>query len=107
MSIKHRATNLELSLASGVELSESERHRLLASERRCVTLVVLAERAPPVGLSDLAEAIAANDERVGGVDPDLVKSISIELHHRHLPKLDHLNLVDYVPETHRVEATRF
>lgn len=86
-----------------VNLSEAKRHALLASDRRRVLLGVLAEMAAPVDLSDLATAVGRAEQ--DAADSSL-EGISIALHHNHLPKLAEHAIVDYVPETNRVEAIR-
>lgn len=89
-----------------VTLNESERHELLASERRRLAVDVLCDLSAPVDLSDLAAEVASREQHAGRSDSDLVKTISIALHHKHLPKMGAFGLVDYVPETNTVEATR-
>lgn len=84
-------------------LSEDERNRLLASERRRVTLDVLADRTAPVSLRDLAAAVAAHEADVR-TDDEAVERVAITLHHVHLPKLAALGVVDYDADEARVES---
>lgn len=80
------------------ELSESDRHRLLADRRRRVLLDVLADRDGPVELTDLAATVAARED---GTDDERV---AIDLHHHHLPLLDDLGVVVYDPARNRILA---
>lgn len=103
----HEITNIsafDFGSTTLVDLNEAERHALLASDRRRVLLGVLAETEAPVDLSDLATAVGRAEQGSADSAPG---GISIALHHNHLPKLDEYALVDYVPETNRVEAIRF
>lgn len=90
-----------------VDLSETERHAILTSDRRRHLVRVLSEWSAPVGLSDLAAAVQQAEADTSGSNGASTDAISIELHHNHLPRLADVSLVDYVPETHRIEAIRF
>lgn len=81
-------------------LSEDERHRVLAAERRRVLLDVLAEREPPVHVEELAAAVADREEAV--VDQEAVQEVAVGLHHVHLPTLGACGVVDYDPDTNVV-----
>lgn len=86
------------------ELSESERHGLLASARRRVLLDVLRERTAPVDVRELAADIA---EREGdGPTSTRTERVAATLHHSHLPRMSDLGLLDHDPERNRVEAIR-
>lgn len=76
-------------------LTETERHRLLAVERRRIALDVLAERAAPVELSALATEIAAREDGRDVSDEATVKRIKLTLHHTHLPKMESFGVVEY------------
>lgn len=80
-------------------LPESERHRLLADDRRRMTLDVLGRRTSPVDLEDLAASIA--DRETTG---DTVEQITGRLHHAHLPMMDELGVIDYEPDANRIES---
>jgi hypothetical protein len=83
-------------------LTESERYGLLSDERRRLVLDVLADRTTPVTLDRLAEAVVAHED---GLDPDddgTVERMRIDLHHRHLPKMAALDVIDYDPQSNRV-----
>ena len=82
----------------------SDRHRLLASERRRLALAVLAERTPPVELDDLAVAVARLESDVDEPSEGTVARVSITLHHCHLPMLADRGVIDYDPASNRVEA---
>jgi len=83
-------------------LSESERYRLLASERRRAVLDVLSGRCCPMDLEDLAREVA---DREGNAiaDEDPVAEVVTSLHHCHLAKLADHGVVDYDHDTGRVE----
>lgn len=88
------------------DLTESERHRLLASERRRLILEILAERSPPVRLEELSATVAdreRGDDRRGA---DVEDRIAITLHHHHLPKMNALGVLEYDPTVNRVESIR-
>lgn len=91
------------SRVGGIELSESDRHRLLASERRRVVLDVLANRSPPVDLEDLAGAVAAREADEGRDGSDAGR-VAIMLHHRHLPILTEIGVLEYEPSSRRIET---
>lgn len=110
MSRHHPTTN---DRAVATELTESERHILLASERRRRTLSVLVDRSGAVDLPDLAAAVARSERRAervrGGAAPvsdDRVEQVAVALHHAHLPHMADLGVVSYDPESRRVETWR-
>ncbi|MHB9288343.1 hypothetical protein ACKVMT_15040 [Halobacteriales archaeon Cl-PHB] len=80
------------------ELTTSQRYRVLADDRRRATIEVLAERAEPMDLVDLAATVRSRDD--GGETTD--QRIEASLHHRHLPLLDDLGLVEHDAEANRV-----
>lgn len=90
-----------------VDLGETDRHALLASARRRHLVRILSEWSAPVALSDLAVAIQQAEADTSESVETSTSEISIELHHNHLPRLAAFSLVDYVPQTHVVEAIRF
>ncbi len=84
------------------ELSTTDCHRLLADERRRTLLDVLGDSTLPVDLTTLAEDLATHDED----DAATVDELAISLHHRHLPMMDDLGVVDYDTDSRRVEVRR-
>lgn len=90
---------------AAIDLSESERHRVLASDRRRTVLAVLGERRAPSDLRRLAEAVARR-EADDSTTPGDAERVAISLHHRHLPLLDDLGVVAYDPDARRVESDR-
>lgn len=90
---------------AGVEtLTDGEYHRLMAAERRRMTVAALDEATPPVDLEDLAAAVAERDPEVDATTRTAVSRIAAELHHVHLPKMDALGLIDYTPNSNRVRS---
>lgn len=83
-------------------LSDDERYRLLSAERRRTAVDVLEERTLPIGLDDLAAAIAER-EADDTADADAVERVAISLHHVHLPKLVDAGVIRYDPESNRIE----
>ena len=65
---------------------------VLADERRRAVLSVLADRDGPVGLSDLARAVA---DLTGDDASDAVDRLRVSLHHQHLPKIADAGLIAY------------
>lgn len=88
--------------AEAGELTDSERHRVLADERRRALLDVLAADPQPAGLGDVAGALA---ETAPCSDAD-VEDLLVSLHHVHLPLLDDVGVLEYDPERRRVQAIR-
>jgi len=85
------------------ELSQQDRHNLLRAERRRTALRILTSEA---GVNDLQELAAAIAERTAGSnpdDPDTIERLTITLHHTHLPRMDDLGILDYDPESHRID----
>lgn len=87
-----------------LDLSESDRHRLLSNDCRRVALEVLATRTTPVELVDLAREIATRQVDAEEPESEYVDRIAISLHHRHLPKMAALDVIDYDTELKRVTS---
>lgn len=79
---------------STATLPESDRHRVLASDRRRHVLDVVAARSLPVALDALAAAVVA-DEGGDPADERTRERAAISLHHVHLPLLDEYGVVAY------------
>ncbi|WP_225336028.1 DUF7344 domain-containing protein [Halomicrobium urmianum] len=71
--------------------------------RRLITLLREHESVGRVFLDSLSAQLA---EREAELDTS-VEEIAVELHHRHLPRLDAAGLVRYEPSAKMVELTRF
>ncbi|WP_436923693.1 DUF7344 domain-containing protein [Halosimplex amylolyticum] len=87
-------TELRPDFAATADLTESELFGVLSERRRRLLLDVLDERTTPLGLRELATGIVARE----GGDPDdieAVRAVEIVLHHKHLPKLNALDVLDY------------
>lgn len=85
-------------------ISETDRHRLLASERRRVALEILTGRTDPVDLDDLAAGIVGREDDVDAADEAAVERVAVQLHHMHLPKMAELGIIDYDPATNRIDS---
>ena len=91
-------------LRGGIDLDDTERFQLLASDRRRLALDVLETRSAPLDLASLADAIATREADGEDADASQVRSVSIDLHHTHLPKLAELDLIEYAADSNRIEA---
>ncbi|GGN90976.1 MULTISPECIES: DUF7344 domain-containing protein [Haloarcula] len=89
-------------LVGAVELTDSDRHRLLTDERRRIALDVLSDRPGPVHLDELATEVATRESDTAMADPSAVERAAIALHHNHLPRLAASDIVEYDPETRQV-----
>lgn len=66
----------------------------IPTERRRVIVSVLERRDGPCHRSELAEIVATTEGRKKQTD-ESVPEVTVELHHRHLPKLDQAGLIEY------------
>lgn len=85
-----------------IELAPTERHSLLATERRRHAIEILAEERSAIGREDLAAEIA---ERESDANPDdeFTRDVLISLHHIHLPKMAAAGVIDAYPENELIE----
>lgn len=100
---EHRST-LESDGAGVAPMDESRRYRLLAAARRRATLAVLAERAEPVDLAELAAEVVDRQYPDDGVDRGCHERVRLSLHHVHLPILAASGVCSYDRATNHVEA---
>lgn len=84
-------------------LTKSERHRLLANERRRITMRCLARLAPDVTLSNLSLAVAECEADVDTAPEETRERIATTLHHCHLPLMADLGVLTYAANVRRVE----
>lgn len=87
-------------------IPESDRHRLLAADRRREVLRVLRHRTPPLTLEQLATAVATSELDSDEPSEETIERVSITLHHCHLPMLTANSLVEYDAESNRVTVSR-
>jgi len=87
-------------------VSESDRHRLLANERRRIALDVLELGGEAVDIEELAREVATL-ETAGDVDQSIIDDVALSLHHVHLPMMNDLGVVDYDATLGRVEPRRY
>jgi len=91
------------SLHSAADTSERRRTssrtllRAIASERRRITLSVLADASTPIDARTVARRVADREE-TGGVTTDRIEEIHVSLHHIHLPALADVGLAAYDAE---------
>ncbi len=88
-----------------VELTESDRHELLAAERRRLTLDILEGKTASIELASLATGIAARERGLDAADEDVVKRVTVSLHHTHLPIMVDAGVLDYDPEAKRIDPS--
>lgn len=84
-------------------MNGSDRHRVLAAERRRAALDILTNRTTPVDIDELAEAIATYEDS-GTTQSERVDRIAVTLHHEHLPLMTDAGAIRYEPTSRRVEA---
>lgn len=92
----------EWTAARSGELTESERYDLLSDEQRRAILAVLERQEPPVDLDELAAELSAGDD-ADTLDGRTERQVKISLHHRHLPKMSDLGIIEYDPESNRID----
>ena len=88
------------------DLSRNERFELLASEPRRLVLEVLSDRDTPLGLDDLATAVATRRSDDLAPDSDAVEQTAVSLHHAHLPRLADADVIEYDTEARRVNDAK-
>ncbi|WP_135821327.1 DUF7344 domain-containing protein [Halostella litorea] len=84
-------------------LTEDERHRLLSAPQRRFALDALADRTVPLGVEELAAAVAAPPDS-GTADGRTVRRTATALHHNHLPAMDDAGVIDYDAEANAIES---
>jgi hypothetical protein len=84
------------------DLTETERHRILADGRRRTLLDVLAAESTPMDLEDLATEVVRREVESERVDHSDVDRVATELYHNHIPKLEDRNVLEFDPEECRV-----
>ena len=102
--MSHSPTDVTRTYAGTTALSTSDRHRLLAAERRRLALDYLADRTGPVDVEELAGTIAAHESDQNIAGEDTVQQVAVSLHHVHLPKMAELGVIDYEPTESVVES---
>ena len=102
--MSHLPTDLIRTYAGTTALNPSERHRILAAERRRLALDYLADRTGPVDLDELSAAIAAREGDEDSADDDTVEHVAVSLHHVHLLKMAAIGVIDYEPASSVVES---
>lgn len=90
--------------AQDAGLSADDYFRLIADERRRRIVSVLAEHGGPMYTDEIAEAVVAHGDDDGSGDFDPLEEATISLHHVHLPLMADAGVIDYDPETKRVDV---
>lgn len=90
--------------ANTIELTESERYRMLADERRRVTLKLLLNYQTPVGLKELAKAVVAKNDDGKVPRQEDVNKVMVTLHHKHLPMMTNLGTIRYDSTTKCIDT---
>ncbi|MUV56291.1 hypothetical protein [Halogeometricum sp. CBA1124] len=87
-------------------VTESDWYRLLSAERRRELLDVFDDRSGPLALDSLAAEIATRDDELDApdaADDAVLTRVASSLHHVHLPKLHDAGVVEYDPDSRRIE----
>ena len=79
------------------DLRPPDRHRLLMSERRRLTLDILEGTGTSIELEELARGIVAREDGIDAVDEDAILHVAITLHHNHLPFIAETGILEYDP----------
>ena len=90
---------------SMADLTESERHRILAAERRRLTLTILSEQMTSVEFLELATEIVTREAGINATDEETIEKVAMTLHHTHLPVLDEKGVVDYDLRSQQIKPT--
>lgn len=88
------------------DLTETERHRLLASERRRILVTILSTHTPPADLETLAEKIVDRDVAIESVDDGVVDRMMTVLRHKHLPILSDMGLIEFDADANQIEFAK-
>jgi len=100
----HARTEESGTTEGGTTLTATERHRLLAAERRRLVLTVLSNCTTPVELEALALRLTRQEANIEASDAVDVEQVMHSLHHKHLPMMDDLDVLSYDNETSQVES---
>ena len=87
------------------DLRPPDRHRLLTSERRRLTLDILEGTGTAVDLEELGRGIVAREDGIDAVDEEAVLRVAIALHHVHLPLIAEMGVLEYDPTTRVVRSS--
>ncbi|WP_431358868.1 DUF7344 domain-containing protein [Halovenus amylolytica] len=85
------------------DLTETERHRLLAAERRRILITILSSSSSPIQMETLAKKIAERETSTTTVDESIVDRMMVSLHHTHLPMMANMGIIGSNPETNQIE----
>ncbi|QLG63724.1 DUF7344 domain-containing protein [Halorarum salinum] len=82
--------------------------RNLGHPYRQETITIVSDRSEPLTVDELAREIGTRTNAVGSDahESDSVETISIELHHSHLPKLAAGDLIEYDSDANLVSSTQ-
>lgn len=87
----------------GVEdLPEDDRHRVLSNRRRRILLGVLADRSLPIGVEEVAASVASQEDAFEDGRREAVERVAIALHHKHVPQLEELGILEYDRAANRI-----
>lgn len=85
------------------DLTETERHRLLTSERRQRLLPILSNQTPPMDIDTVTEKIVQRDAELETADNELHERVKTKLHHTHLPMMSDMGILEYDSEGNRID----
>lgn len=87
--------------------TERELHWLFDDPRCQTTLDAIEDLSPPIDLETLAERVTQVEPELAADDEGAIEDVTLALHHSHLPKMDRLGIVEYDPETNRIEPRTY
>ena len=88
--------DLAIENGENYSLTRSDQLRLVADEQRRSILEVLAETSTPIDLEELASEIADDEESAD--------QVAVVLHHKHLPLMADLRVIEYDRDRKQIEA---
>lgn len=90
------SNDLAVETGENYSLTRSDQFRLLADEQRRTILEVLADTSTPIDLEELARVIAD--------DAEAADQLAIVLHHKHLPLMADLQVIEYDRDRKQIET---
>ncbi|MDS0259343.1 hypothetical protein NDI56_08060 [Haloarcula sp. S1CR25-12] len=99
--MSNTSTHVPESPESITGLSETEQYRLLSVERRRLVLDIL-EGQTATTLDRLASAVVRREPGLDPADVSATQRVRVSLHHKHLPLMAELGVLEYDDEANRI-----
>lgn len=100
----HPRNQITVEYSDSADITEADLHQVLSVTRRRLAIDILANRSEPISLEALARAVARQEEEVDATSQEAIERTMITLHHRHLPKMDDIGVIEYDPDERRVAS---